>query len=94
METAETGGPVDREGEYQRPQQFGQSHPCQQGQRSAGGDPDGDDLGQLPQDEEDDGEPFEEKMTRLTSELSELFAQSHKLEAEIRQKLEAIGYGI
>ena len=37
-------------------------------------------------------EPFEEKMARLTSELSELFDQSHKLEAEIRQKLGAIGY--
>jgi type I restriction-modification system DNA methylase subunit len=44
--------------------------------------------------EEEDGEPFEEKMARLTGELSGLFAESHKLEAEIRQKLEAIGYGI
>ena len=33
-------------------------------------------------------------MTRLTGDLSELFAQSHALEEEIRQKLEAIGYGI
>lgn len=46
------------------------------------------------EEQQDDGEPFEEKMARLTSELSELFDQSHKLEAEIRQKLEAIGYGI
>ena len=46
------------------------------------------------EEQEDDGEPFEEKMTRLTGELSELFAQSHTLEDEIRQKLEAIGYGI
>ena len=46
------------------------------------------------EEQEDDGEPFEEKMARLTSELSELFAQSHTLEDEIRQKLEAIGYGI
>lgn len=46
------------------------------------------------EEQEDDGEPFEEKMARLTGELSELFAQSHTLEAEIRQKLEAIGYGI
>jgi type I restriction enzyme M protein len=46
------------------------------------------------EEQEDDGEPFEEKMARLTGELSELFDQSHKLEAEIRQKLEAIGYGI
>ncbi|MDY3867984.1 MAG: class I SAM-dependent DNA methyltransferase [Pyramidobacter sp.] len=43
---------------------------------------------------EDDGEPFEEKMTRLTSELSELFAKSHKLEEEIRKKLGAIGYEV
>ena len=41
---------------------------------------------------DDDGEPFEEKMNRLTGELSELFAKSHELEDEIRSKLEAIGY--
>ena len=46
------------------------------------------------EEQQDDGEPFEEKMTRLTGELSELFAQSHTLEDEIRQKLGAIGYGI
>lgn len=46
------------------------------------------------EEQEDDGEPFEEKMSRLTGELSELFAQSHTLEEEIRQKLEAIGYGL
>lgn len=46
------------------------------------------------EEQEDDGEPFEEKMTRLTGELAELFQQSHVLEAEIREKLEAIGYGI
>lgn len=44
------------------------------------------------EEQQEDGEPFEEKMDRLTGELSELFDQSHKLEAEIRQKLEAIGY--
>lgn len=43
---------------------------------------------------EDDGEPFEEKMTRLTCELSEMFAKSHELEEEIRKKLGAIGYEI
>ncbi|NME45310.1 type I restriction-modification system subunit M [Faecalicoccus pleomorphus] len=43
---------------------------------------------------EDDGEPFEEKMARLTSELSEMFAKSHELEEEIRKKLGAIGYEI
>ena len=44
------------------------------------------------EEQEDDGEPFEEKMAKLTGELSELFAQSHTLEDEIRQKLGAIGY--
>ena len=44
------------------------------------------------EEQEDDGEPFEEKMGRLTSELSELFAKSHELEDEIRKKLGAIGY--
>lgn len=43
-------------------------------------------------DQEEDGEVFEEKMKRLTSELSNLFMQSHELEAEIREKLGAIGY--
>ncbi|MCD8150734.1 MAG: SAM-dependent methyltransferase, partial [Clostridiales bacterium] len=46
------------------------------------------------EEQEDDGEPFEEKMTRLTSELSEMFAKSHELEDEIRKKLGAIGYDI
>ena len=41
-----------------------------------------------------DTEPFEEKMVRLTGELSELFAQSHVLEEEIRQKLGALGYEV
>ncbi len=45
-------------------------------------------------EQEDDGEPFEEKMVRLTGELSELFAQSHSLEAEIKERLGAIGYGV
>ena len=44
------------------------------------------------EEQEDDGEPFEEKMTRLTGELSEMFARSHELEEEIRKKLGAIGY--
>ena len=46
------------------------------------------------EDQEDDGEPFEEKMTRLTSELSEMFKRSHELEEEIRTRLGAIGYEI
>ena len=46
------------------------------------------------EDKEEEGEPFEEKMTRLTAELSGLFDKSHELEAEIRKKLGAIGYEI
>ena len=46
------------------------------------------------EEQEDDGELFEEKMGRLTAELSELFAKSHELEGEIRKQLGAIGYEI
>lgn len=46
------------------------------------------------EEQKDDGEPFEEKMTRLTAELSDMFAKSHELEEEIRRKLGAIGYEI
>ena len=46
------------------------------------------------EEQETDGEPFEEKLSRLTSELSEMFRKSHELEAEIKEKLGAIGYEI
>lgn len=46
------------------------------------------------EEQEDDGEPFEEKMTRLTSELAGMFKRSHELENEIRKRLRAIGYDI
>lgn len=46
------------------------------------------------EEQEDDGEPFEKKMERLTSELSEMFRKSHELEDEIRRKLGAIGYEV
>jgi type I restriction enzyme M protein len=36
---------------------------------------------------EDDDEPFEEKMQRLTAKLEEQFAESAKLEAAIPQNL-------
>lgn len=42
-------------------------------------------------EQEDDGEPFAEKMQRLVSELGELFAESHRLEEEIRKQLKTIG---
>lgn len=46
------------------------------------------------EEQEDDGEPFEEKMARLTGELSEMFKRSHELEGEIRKRLGVIGYDI
>ena len=46
------------------------------------------------EEQEDDGEPFDEKMSRLTSELSEMFKRSHELEDEIRKRLGAIGFEI
>ncbi len=46
------------------------------------------------EEQEDDGVPFEEKMARLTRELSKQFEESHKLEEEIKKNLGAIGYGI
>lgn len=46
------------------------------------------------EEQEDDGDPFEEKMTRLTGELSAMFAKSRELEEEIRKRLGAIGYEV
>ena len=42
---------------------------------------------------EDDDEPFEEKMRRLTSKLEEQFKESAKLEKAIRANLRGLGYG-
>ena len=46
----------------------------------------------IPEREEDD-EPFEAKMLRLTDELYAQFSESQRLEAEIRKNLEELGYG-
>jgi len=43
---------------------------------------------------EDDGEPFAEKMERLTADLAEQFAESERLEGEIRENLTGLGYEI
>ncbi|WP_047865027.1 class I SAM-dependent DNA methyltransferase [Rubrobacter aplysinae] len=43
---------------------------------------------------EDDGEPFEEKMQRLTTTLGEQFAESERLEKEIRTNLRGLGYPV
>ena len=45
-------------------------------------------------EQEDDGEPFADKMQRLTSDLSSLFKESHRLEDEIRKQLSSIGFSI
>jgi len=47
-------------------------------------------VGAEPQ--EDDDEPFEEKMRRLTTQLAEQFRESARLEAEIRANLKGLGY--
>lgn len=44
------------------------------------------------EDVEEDGEPFEDKMTRLTAELAEQFAKFRQLEDEIRKRLGGIGF--
>ncbi len=44
--------------------------------------------------EEDDGEPFAEKMTRLTQQLKTQFEESDKLEAEIKHNLIGLGYEV
>jgi len=41
----------------------------------------------------DDGEVFADKMARLTAQLAEQFAESAKLESEIRKNLAGLGYG-
>lgn len=46
------------------------------------------------EEQEADDEPFDAKMTRLTGELTAMFAKSHELEEEIRKNLGAIGYEI
>ena len=45
-------------------------------------------------DVEEDDEPFDEKMARLTSEISKCFEESNRLQEQIKKNLEAIGYGL
>ncbi|OME46854.1 N-6 DNA methylase [Paenibacillus odorifer] len=44
------------------------------------------------EDVEEDSEPFEDKMVRLTAELAEQFSKSRHLEEEIRKQLGGIGF--
>ena len=43
---------------------------------------------------EDDGEPFAEKMARLTVQLNEQFTESEKLETSIRRNLADLGFAL
>jgi type I restriction enzyme M protein len=43
--------------------------------------------------QEDDGEPFEEKMKRLTATLREQQAEAATLDAAIAANLKELGYG-
>ena len=43
--------------------------------------------------QEDDGEPFDEKMQRLTAQLREQMAEGRRLDAAIEENLKGLGYG-
>jgi len=44
------------------------------------------------EEQEEDSEPFAEKMTRLTTDLKEQLAEGNRLEAEIKKQLGGLGY--
>lgn len=44
-------------------------------------------------DQEEDSEPFAEKMARLTTQLKDQFAEGDRLKAEIKKNLAGLGYG-
>lgn len=46
------------------------------------------------EEQEDDGEVFADKMARLTAQLAEQFAESAKLEGEIKKNLAELGYSL
>jgi type I restriction enzyme M protein len=46
------------------------------------------------EEQEDDGEPFEEKMARLIGELGSQFAESDELERRIRGNLAGLGFAV
>ena len=48
-------------------------------------------VGAAPQ--EDDGEPFEEKMARLSAQWREQQAEAQRLDAEIEENLTRLGFG-
>ena len=48
-------------------------------------------VGAAPQ--EDDGEPFDEKMARLSAQWREQQAEAHRLDTEIEANLTRLGFG-
>lgn len=46
------------------------------------------------EEKEEDTEPFDEKMKRLTSELADMFEKSNELQKEIEKSLKCIGWEI
>ena len=46
------------------------------------------------EEQEEDGEAFADKMARLTKQLAEQFAESAKLEVEIKKNLAGLGYSL
>ena len=46
------------------------------------------------EEQQEDSEPFEQKMQRLTTELSDMFKKSDELEKEIKENLNKLGYKI
>ncbi|MEY2341916.1 type I restriction-modification system subunit M [Acidithiobacillus sp. IBUN Pt1247-S3] len=46
------------------------------------------------EEQEDDGEAFADKMARLTAQLAEQFAESAKLESEIKKNLAGLGFNL
>ena len=49
-------------------------------------------VGAEPQD--DDGEPFEEKMARLTAQWRQQQAEAQRLDAAIEENLRGLGFGV
>jgi type I restriction enzyme M protein len=44
--------------------------------------------------QEDDGEPFEEKMKRLTAQLCQQMEEGRKLDAAIKANMKELGYDL
>ena len=44
--------------------------------------------------EEDDGEPFADKMARLTGQLKKQFEENERLEGQIKENLAGLGYDL